>query len=85
MFAPRIRIYNWLIIIFRPYGTVRLSDAQRQSLSKNYLDVEGQLVKAKTSLLLKENEREEMTTKIASLQSAVSNILFPFVNISWLA
>lgn len=57
--------------VYKPYGVVRLSDAQRHSLAKNYVDLEDQLVKAKTSLAMKENEKEDMVTKISSLQNAL--------------
>jgi len=57
--------------VYRPYGTVRLSDAQRQSITKSYFELETQLVKAKTSLLLQENEKEELVAKVTSLQNAL--------------
>lgn len=57
---------------FKSYGTVRLADAQRQAITKAYMDLETQLIKAKTSLLMQETERDDFNTKIAALEKAVA-------------
>ena len=42
-FSPCVE-YKVTKVLHRPYGTVRLSDAQRQQLTKSYFEVENQLV-----------------------------------------
>eukprot|EP00026_Physarum_polycephalum_P000153 Phypoly_transcript_00153.p1 GENE.Phypoly_transcript_00153~~Phypoly_transcript_00153.p1 ORF type:complete len:1043 (-),score=250.60 Phypoly_transcript_00153:3302-6352(-) len=67
---------NGTVSVVKPYGTVRLSDAQRQQLAKSYFEVEGQLINAKTNLALQEYAKEEYETKITALQNTVSLLLF---------
>jgi hypothetical protein len=60
--------------VYKPYGTVRLADAQRQTLTKSYFEIEGQLVQAKSSLAMKEYEREDFQTKITQLQNSLVSL-----------
>lgn len=60
--------------VYKPYGTVRLSDAQRHSLSKSYFELETQLIKAKSSLAMQENAKEDFQTTINKLQAALNTV-----------
>lgn len=59
------------VTIYKPYGTVRLADAQRQSLTKSYFEVETQLINAKSNLANSANLQEDLQTQVTQLQSAL--------------
>jgi len=65
---------NGKLAVYKPYGTVRLSDAQRHTLSKSYFEIETQLIKAKSSLAMQENAKEDFQTKINQLQAALQTV-----------